>query len=89
MKKENEERRELVCRRSIKSISIVRVDVDQVVDRMMVGVRIVQRGTEGGGGDSRRGWWMIDRLHRGNGRHLIGGTGRHLVHGIGRGHRAP
>lgn len=71
------------------NVLVVRVDIDQIVDRMVVGVGIMQRGAERGGGDGGGGRGMIDRLHRGNGRHLIGGTGRHLVHGIGRGHRAP
>lgn len=68
---------------------VIRVNVNEIVNGMMVGMGIVQRGAQGRRCNGGGGWWMIDRLHRGYGRHLIGGTGRHLVHGTGRGHRAP
>jgi len=65
------------------------VNINEIVNGMMMGMGIVQRGAQGRRCNGGGGWWMIDRLHRGYGRHLIGGTGRHLVHGTGRGHRAP
>lgn len=68
---------------------VIRVNVNEVVNGMMMGMGVVQGGAQGRRCNGSRGWWMIDRLHRGYGRHLIGGTGRHLVHGTGRGHRAP
>lgn len=68
---------------------VIRVNVNEIMNGMMMGVGIVQGGAQGRRSDGSRGRRMIDRLHRGYGRHLIGGTGRHLVHGIGRGHRAP
>lgn len=68
---------------------VIRVNVNEVVNGMMMGMGVVQGGAQGRRCNGGRGWWVIDRLHRGYGRHLIGGTGRHLVHGTGRGHRAP